>query len=102
MNLHSFLIFFFPKLLSIFPYKVCGKWIKNDSGSRQTINENQRIITIILIIIISISEIFYRIESYSKYEKANNYIDIRIGNIFLLPILSFIITNSKIARHQIF
>ena len=93
---------FFPKLLSIFPYKVCGKWIKNDSGSRQTINENRRIITIILIIIISISEIFYRIESYSKYEEAKNYIDIRIGNIFLLPILTFLIINSKISRQQIF
>ena len=33
------------------------------------------------------SEIFYRIENCSKYAKAKNYIDIRIGNIFLLPIL---------------
>ena len=45
---------FFPKLLSIFPYKICVKCIKNDLDSRQVIKKKRIIITIILIIIIKI------------------------------------------------
>ena len=32
-------------------------------------------------------EIIYKTESFHKYEIVKVYIDIRIGNIFLLPIL---------------
>ena len=47
-------------------------------------------------------EILYRIESFSKNEKTKNFIDIKLGNIFLLPIFSFFIINGKIHRHHIF
>ena len=115
LKLHKFAFFFnifFPKILSIFPYLVFRKKKNNNLASAQAIrirntninvnNNTKKAIMIILVIIISVLEIFYRTESYSKYEKAKNYLDIKLGNIFLIPIFSFFIINGKISRHHIF
>ena len=115
LELHEFAFFFnifFPKLLSIFPYLIFGSEKNNNLVSAQTIkirNNNinvtqntKKAIMIILLIIICMLEIFYRIESFSKNEKTKNFIDIKLGNIFLLPIFSFFIINDKIHRHHIF
>ena len=103
-ELAFFFIIFFPKLLAIFPYLIYEKWIKNNSDSKQVIrniNNNNKKRKIIQAILISILEIIYKTESFHKYEIVKNYIDIRIGNIFLLPILSFFIINKKVSIHQI-
>ena len=103
---------FFPKILSVGLFLILKFLIKNndllsikvrENNNNIILNNNIRnIIMIVLIFIISILELLYRFESYLQYRYIiKNYIDMKLGIIFLIPILSFMIINDKIYRHHI-
>ena len=107
-----FFIIFFPKILSVCLFLILKYIINNNdllSIKSKTNNNNiilnnkiRKIIMLIFIIIIVILEYLYRFESYLQYRYLiKNYIDMKLGIIFLIPILSFFIVNDKIYRHHI-
>ena len=99
------------KNLSIFPFLYIKKIKKNkDLVPRQNVpmnintRKNSKIIIAFLIIIISIFEYLYRYETYLtiKMSSPDNIIDMKLGIVFLIPILSFfIINNNKVYMHHI-
>ena len=114
-KIEFFFNIFSSKILSIFPflYVKFVKCIKKNkdlaSGQNKPMNINTTIIRKIiigfLIIIISILEYLYRYETYLTIKMLSpaNIIDMKLGIVFLIPILSFfIINNNKIyLRHII-
>ena len=103
---------FISKILSIF-FVFLRKYLnKNQLISSDVIEtkltrryhievKNKKIKVCLLIFIISILEVYFKFEGYVTYEEPN-YIELKLGIIFLVPIFSIFILKRQIYRHHIF
>ncbi len=64
-------------------------------------NKMKKLKAAVLIIIISLLEVIFKFENYVTYGEPN-YIELKLGIIFLVPILSIIIFKKQIYLHHIF